>query len=184
MTSTEQTLEQFRTLTDRFTQVVDAVADDRWTSASPCEGWTTTDVLDHVIDSQRDFLGRHELAVGEAPTGAPAVRWHAHQAAALNALGDGSVLAREFDSYFGPSTIGATLATFFGLDLVVHRWDLAQAAGVGTELREDELDHVEACLDELGDNIYAQGACGPAVAVGDDASRADRLIARTGRDPR
>lgn len=184
MTSATDTLQKFHTLTDRFTQVVDAVDDDRWTAPSPCAGWTTSDVLDHVIGSQRDFMNRHNLAVGDEPTGAPAVRWHAHRDAALAALGDGSVLDTEFDSYFGPSTIGATLSTFFGLDLVVHRWDVARAAGVETELSDDEMDHVEACLDELGDNIYAQGACAPAVAISDDASRADQLIARTGRDPR
>lgn len=184
MTSDQQTLEQFTTLTDRFTEVVDSVGAQSWSSPSPCEGWTTSDVLDHVIDTQRDFLTRHGLDVGEAPTGDPAVRWHDHADAVTAALGDGDVLGTEFESYFGPSTIGATLATFYGLDLIVHRWDLARAGDVETELRDDELDHVEACLDELGDNIYAQGACAPAVEPPADATRAEALIARTGRKPR
>lgn len=184
MTSNQQTLDQFHMLTDRFTRVVDSIPAGGWAQPSPCAGWSTSDVLDHVLETQRDFLSRHGLEVGEAPTGEPGDRWHAHVDAVRAALGDGEVLGTEFDSYFGPSTIGATLATFYGLDLVVHRLDLARAGGVEPELRDDELDHVEACLDELGENIYSPGACAPAVEPPAGATRAEAVIARTGRDPR
>lgn len=184
MPSNQQTLNQFLTLTDRFTAVVDAAPSGSWGNASPCAGWTATDVLDHVVDSQRDFFARHSLGLGERPTGKPAQVWAAHAAATRRVLGDGEVLGTEFDSFFGPSTVGATLAMFFCLDLVIHRWDLARATGTETTFSEAELAAAEACLNKLGDNIYAHGACDPAVEVPADATRTDRLIARTGRDPR
>ena len=35
---------------DRFTATVSAT--DDWTAASPCEGWSAADVVDHVVDGQ------------------------------------------------------------------------------------------------------------------------------------
>lgn len=176
-------LEQFNAYADRFGAVVDPAGPDAWHGASPCEGWTARDVLDHVVDSQRDFLARQELALEPRPDGSPQQVWATHLADVRRVLGEGAVLDREFDSYFGRSTIGATLATFFNLDLVIHRWDLARALGSDTAFTADEIAHVEACLDELGDNIYAHGACSPALPVGAAASPQDRILARTGRDP-
>ena len=178
------TLEQFSLFADRLSTVVDTASAAGWEAPSPCAGWTARDVVDHVVDSQRDFLARQELSTGDRPDGTPPEVWSTHLAAVRRVLGDGAVLDREFDSYFGPSTIGETLATFFNLDLVIHRWDLARSFGDTTNFSDAEMDHVEACLDQLGDNIYAHGACAPAVPVADDASRQNRLIARTGRDPR
>lgn len=175
-------LAQFNSFADRFDTVVRSAPSDGWSWASPCEGWVAGDVLDHVIDSQRDFLARQELALGDRPEGGPEA-WTTHLAAVRRTLGDGEVLDREFDSYFGPSTIGATLATFYNLDLVIHRWDLARSFGATTTFSEAEMDHVEACLDELGGNLYAHGACAPAVPVAPDADRQTRIIARTGREP-
>ncbi|WP_110206637.1 TIGR03086 family metal-binding protein [Nocardioides daejeonensis] len=176
------TLDQFTTLIERFGTIVGSATD--WDASSPCEGWAARDVLDHVIDSQRDFLARQELSLGPRPEGSPEEAWAAHASGALERLGDGTVLDREFESYFGPSTIGATIATFYNLDLIIHRWDLARAFGSDTAFTPDEVLHVEACLDELGENLYAHGACSPALPVGSDASPQERILARTGRDPR
>ncbi|QCX27639.1 maleylpyruvate isomerase family mycothiol-dependent enzyme [Nocardioides jishulii] len=183
MDPNEKTLTDFRSLLDEFSEVV-ARANESWDSPSPCEGWTSGDVLDHVIDSERDFFASHDLALGARPTGTPEEVWRAHVSAVNSALTGPEVLAGEFDGFFGRSTIGATLATFFNLDLVIHRWDLASALGTGTVLTDHEMDLAESALDTLGDAIYAHGACAAAVDLPADATRQVRLIARTGRDPR
>ena len=54
--------------------------------------------------------------------------WSEHVAAVLDRVGD-DVLHAEYDGYFGRTTVGATLADFYGFDMVVHRWDLARALG-------------------------------------------------------
>ena len=54
---------------DRFTAVVEAAGDTQWSSPSPCEGWTAADVLDHVVDTQRDFLDKRGADVGARPEG-------------------------------------------------------------------------------------------------------------------
>lgn len=182
--SATQVLADLLGLTDRFGEVVAAVADHQWDAPSPCEGWSAGDVVAHVVDSQRDFLAQRGVDLGERATGSPAELWAAHAQAVRATLSE-AVLAREFDSFFGPSTVGAVLDTFYNLDLVVHRWDLAAATGRTTTFTDHELDLAEASLDLLGDNIHLHGACAPAIDLGDGpAGRQEQLLARTGRDPR
>ncbi|WP_219635465.1 maleylpyruvate isomerase N-terminal domain-containing protein [Nocardioides ungokensis] len=69
-------IDDYLTNADRFSAVVDAAGD--WTAPSPCEGWTARDVVDHVVDSQRDFLSRQDLDAGSRPTGDPQRVWRAH----------------------------------------------------------------------------------------------------------
>lgn len=163
---------------ERFSAVVAAGGD--WQAASPCEGWTATDVLDHVIGSQREFLTPH-VDLGDEPQGAPEQRWAAHWSAVRAQLTP-ELIGREYDGVFGRTTIGATLSTFFGMDLLVHRWDLARALGQQADFTDDELDRLEHKLAEVGDNIYQYGASKPALPVSDDAPRQVAVLARVGRD--
>ena len=177
-------LETFNDRADRFSAVVDQVAPDQWSSQSPCEKWTAADVVDHVIDTQRDFLARHRIEAGPRPEGAPAVLWNEHLRAVRSALADGEVLDTGFGGFFGPTTIGATLADFYGFDMVVHRWDLARAAGSDSEFTTAEMDLMESSIDGFGEHLYAEGICAPAVPTPADASRQERLLARLGRTVR
>jgi uncharacterized protein (TIGR03086 family) len=90
---------------------------------------------------------------------------------------------REYDGYFGRTTIGETLANFYGFDLVVHRWDLARATGQDTAFTDAEMDRLEQSIAGFGDQLYAEGVCEPAVPVPDDATRQERLLATMGRHP-
>lgn len=166
---------------DRFSAVVDEVARDRWSAPSPCEKWTAADVVDHVVDTQRDFLARHSMDAGTRPDGASEVVWHSHLAAVRSVLGSGEVLDTRFDGYFGPTTVGDTLADFYGFDLVVHRWDLARAAGLDTVFSDEEMDLLETSIAGFGDHLYADGVCAAAVPAGADASRQERLLGLLGR---
>lgn len=169
---------------DRFGAVVAQVPPDAWSAQSPCEKWTAADVVRHVVDSQRDFLSRHDLHPGSPPPGSPAEVWERHLEGVRRVLGDGSVLSRSFDGYFGPTSIGATLADFYGFDLVVHRWDLARAAGIGSELTDAEMDFLETSIAGFGDQLYAEGVCAPALTPPGDASRQERILAKLGRAAR
>ncbi|MGD9531506.1 TIGR03086 family metal-binding protein [Pseudonocardia sp.] len=150
-------------------------------ASTPCEGWTVADVVDHVVDTQRDFLARH-TDLGPRPDGDLATRWAAHSAA-VEAL-PGDLWPREYDGYFGRTTVGATLVDFYGFDMVVHRWDVARALGRDELFTDAELDLLETSIAGFGDAMYSEGICKPAVPVPGGASRQDRLLALTGRDPR
>lgn len=177
-------LDTYNYRADRFSAMVDRVAPDKWAAQSPCEKWTAADVVEHVIDTQRDFLVRHEIGIGSRPEGTPAGVWHEHLTAIRSSLGDGTALDTSFDGYFGPTTIGDTLADFYGFDMVVHRWDLARAAGFDSEFMPGEMDLLETSIAGFGEQLYAEDICAPAVPALAEASRQERLLALLGRSAR
>jgi len=153
-----------------------------WSAPSPCPGWAAADVVEHMVDTQRDFLTEHGVDLGPRPGGDADEVWASHVAAVLDRAGD-DVLHREYDGYFGRTTVGATLADFYGFDMVVHRWDLARALDRETRFTEDEMDDVERSIAVFGDALYGEGICRPPVSVPADATRQDRLLEVLGRDP-
>jgi uncharacterized protein (TIGR03086 family) len=169
---------------DRFTRVVDAV-DGAWDAPSPCEGWSARDVVGHVVETQRAFLGQHGIDTGPAPDLTdPAAAWRTHRDHLSSALRADGVAAREYDGYFGRTTIGATAAEFYGWDLVIHGGDVARATGQAWSVTDAEAEELLAGTEAWGDALYSEGVCGPAIEVPEDASPTDRLLARLGRDPR
>ncbi|MBS43023.1 MAG: TIGR03086 family protein [Nocardioides sp.] len=175
------TLETFLAQLDLFGAVVEGVdGEGAWTAASPCEEWTAADVLDHVVGTQADFLGRYGVELVRED-GEPAQRWAAHDAQVRAALADEALLAVSYDSPFGRTTVGETLHAFYTFDLLVHRWDLGSAADQPVLWTDEEMRLLEASLDEKGDMLYEYGASKPALEVPDDASWQTRLLARLGR---
>jgi uncharacterized protein (TIGR03086 family) len=183
-TTTDQHLSLFTQRADRFTEVVDAVVGS-WDAPSPCEDWSARDVVGHVVESQRDFLRRQGLDAGPAPDlDDPAAAWRMQRDHVTGVLAADGVAAREYDGYFGPTTIAATMADFYGWDLVVHGSDVARATGQGWSVTEEEAAALHATADEWGDALHSEGVCAEEVPVPEDASVTDRLLARLGRDPR
>lgn len=157
-----------------------ALLDGDPAAPTPCAGWTVADVVDHLVDTQRAFLGHH-ADLGPRPAGDPAALWAEH-VATVAALPD-DLWPREYDGYFGRTSVGATLVDFYGFDMVVHRWDVARALSRDDRFTDGELDQIESSIGIFGDAMYADGVCRPAVAVPDGRSRQDRLLALMGRDP-
>jgi len=166
-----------------LTAVVEAVPPDGWNAPSPCQGWTARDVLAHMIKTQREMLDGHGVDLGDAPDleADPAGAWRHHTGQVLDVLGDEALVGRTYDGHFGPTTVGATLEQFYVWDMVVHRWDLAQAAALPAELSDAELDRVEQGADSFGEALHMEGICRPGISVGADADRTVRLLARLGR---
>lgn len=163
-----------------FARIVNAV--EGWDNASPCEGWTARDVLRHVIDTQRDFLTGHGVELGTAPdVAAPTDAWTTHDTAVRTVLADPDVAEREFAGVFGPTTVGETLGRFYGFDLVAHRWDLARADGREERFTDSELDLLERSIEGFGEHLYGAGICKPALEVGAEADRQERVLALLGR---
>lgn len=179
------TLERYSALSDRLGAVIGAMPDEAWGAPSSCEGWTGRDVVAHLVDTTRNFFGRHDLDLGPRPDlTEPAAAWHTHDDAVRALVADESVASREFDGFFGRTTIGATLVGFYGFDLMVHRWDLAQAAGRDERFSDEELDAIEAAIDGFGEHLYDDGVCKPALEVPADADRQAKVLARLGRQAR
>ncbi|QBR91651.1 TIGR03086 family metal-binding protein [Nocardioides euryhalodurans] len=182
-TTTHQTAGRFAARAGTFGELLDAVG-DRWDAPTPCEGWTVRDVAAHAIEAERDFLLRHDLLATDAPDlSDPAAAWRTHAADVVAALARDGVAEREYDGYFGRTTIAATMADFYGWDLVIHGWDVARATGQSWSISDEEAASLGATASEWGDALYGEGICAPAVTVPDDTPAQDRLLARLGRDP-
>jgi uncharacterized protein (TIGR03086 family) len=164
---------------DRFTDVVDAT--DTWDAASPCEGWTAAEVVDHVVTTQRDYLAKQGADLDGQSFTDPGTSWRHHVEQMRALLADESFATTEFDGYFGRTTVEELLANFYGFDLVVHRWDLGRASGLPVTWSEEEMDRVEKAADGFGDMLYGDGVCKPALEAPEDAPRQVRLLARLGR---
>lgn len=174
---------QYEAANRPLTGVLDAVPPDAWGLPSPCEDWAARDVVRHLVETQRDFLDRHALGLGGAPDvdADPAAAWREHSSRVVEVLADPAVAARAFDGHFGPSTIGDTLAQFYVWDMIVHRWDVATAAGGDAAFTDAELDAIDSGADSFGDALHMDGICKPAVEVPEPADRVARVLARLGR---
>ncbi|MCY4725813.1 TIGR03086 family metal-binding protein [Nocardioides sp. STR2] len=175
--------QDFTARADAFATILDR-ADGRWDAPTPCDDWTVRDVVVHAIETERDFLERQDLSPGPAPDLAdlPSA-WREHAAAVAEVLSRDGVAEKEYDGYFGRTTIAATMADFYGWDLVVHGSDIARATGQEWSVTDEEAAALHRTADGWGDALYSDGVCAEAVPVPDDASASDRLLARLGRDP-
>lgn len=85
------------------------------------------------------------------------------------------------DGFFGPSTIGETLAAFYLFDLLVHRWDISVGTGQEVEFSAQECVWLHERMDGYGDVMYSDGMFGAAAPAPPGADDTARVLARTGR---
>ncbi|HLT70894.1 MAG TPA: TIGR03086 family metal-binding protein [Acidimicrobiales bacterium] len=178
--------ERYDRLAADFAATIAAVPADRWGAPSPCEGWTARDVVAHMVDNHRLFEGFVGRVLGDVPpveddpAGAFAaaravVSRHLHDPAAAGATFEGAV--------FGHMSFAEGIDRFVCADLLVHRWDLARAAGLEVTLPADEVARVHGELAAMGDVLRGPGAFGPEVPAPEGADAQARFLAFLGRRP-
>ncbi len=175
----ETIADRHRRLAAAFQATVAAVPTELLDRPTHCEGWTVASIIEHVTNTQRDFLTERGIDVTERAD-------LAQVAATMQAtLDDSAVANAAYDGYFGPTTISDTVDAFYSLDLVVHRWDIAAAAGLDDHLTigDDDIARCRDLMAPMGDNVRMPGIFGPEVDCADDASPTDRFVAWTGRQP-
>ena len=180
-----ETSDRYRRVAEGFTARVEAVPADAWDRPSPCEGWTARDVVAHLADSARMFLGRGgvELPEGPSATEDPPASWAHTRDAVLGALEDPEVAGRSFETGMGEMTVEEMLGCFGVGDVLVHTWDLARSVGLDDTLDPEEVRRLLESM-EPNDEMMRQGtAFGPKVDVPAGADEQTRLIAFTGRTP-
>lgn len=177
--------DRYRRLAGVFDTTVEAIGPGDWDKPSPCEGWSARDVLSHVLDSEADVVTRVGLSIERSVdlTDDPVAAWREVRDGMQSVLDDPATAALEYESFGSPTTIADTIERFFCFDLIVHRWDIARAAGKDIAIPTEDVDAARAFLDSMGQMFYDYGASAPAVAVSDEASPQDKLLGRAGRDP-
>ncbi|RCV59834.1 TIGR03086 family metal-binding protein, partial [Marinitenerispora sediminis] len=149
----------------------------------PCEGWTARDVVRHVVQTQGMFLGLVGRELGEVPSvdDDPAAAWRAASAVVRADLDVPERASAEFEGQLGRMTFEQSVERFLCFDLVVHRWDLARAAGLDERLPADEVRWVHGLVAGFGDALRGERVCGPELTPPEGADEQTRLLAFLGR---
>ncbi len=176
---------RFRTVADRFTEVVAGVAADQWDNPTPCTGWVARDVVSHLVEWVPPFLTAGAgLHLSEMPSVAddPLTAWSALNTEVQAVLDDPTSGGREFSHpQAGTHPLDQAILMFILGDLLVHTWDLARATGQDETLDASEVHNMREGLEPLGDVLSKSGHYNMPVAVPEDADEQTRMLALTGR---
>ncbi len=175
--------QRYDKLSSAFGALVTAVPDDHWDAPTPCEDWTVLDLVQHIVDSHRVFLGfiGRELPEGPPVDDRPAEAFTIARRTVLDRLEDPLTAAQTYEGRLGTRTFEWAVDNFLSFDLVVHGWDLARATGQDETIAPDELARARADAEEWGEMARAPGVFGPPLDPPDGADEQTRLLAFLGR---
>jgi uncharacterized protein (TIGR03086 family) len=170
-------------------RIVAGIPPDRWHADTPCPGWDTQALLNHVVSGN---LWAAELAggatiesvgdrfdgdvLGADPAGAYAVSAIAAAAAFLR---PGALDAPCAVSY-GPVP-GSVYAGHRFIDVFIHGWDLADATGQGTALDARLMEACRQIIEPQLELFRRAGALAAQLPVASDANPQARFLAMLGR---
>lgn len=175
--------------------LVDGVATDQWTAATPCPDWNVRELLNHVTAGNVIFarLATGERAPGRITPEERATEWlGANPADGFRASGKvmhdafltPGVLENRYQTPFMGEQPGTALVRMRTNELLIHGWDLARATGQENNLPGDLAENaLAAWRTRLGDRPREGMPFGEPVTISDDAPAIDRLAAYLGRQP-
>lgn len=162
------------------------VSDDQLTQPTPCTDWTVADLLAHVNQFATVFTLNASKRPVEMPHDLPD-DWRTALPQRIDELVEAW---RDEAAWSGRVSAGGVEmdaednAVVAAEELVVHGFDLAKASGQEVAIEDSSLDLIDRFLVVFAAPIASgQGPYGPAVTAPGDASRVERTIAQTGRDP-
>ncbi|APU16795.1 MULTISPECIES: TIGR03086 family metal-binding protein [Actinoalloteichus] len=176
---------------DELRGVAERIEPADFASPTPCAEFDVRALLNHVIWATRilSLAGRKE----PFPTD---VDWSEDQmtgdwrARLSDGLSETAKAWSEPAAWTGTTVIAGGSefpATFAGelafVELILHGWDLARAAGLPYDCGSATADAALAVMGRLAEQGRASGSFGPEIAVHDSASSFDRVLGLSGRDP-
>jgi uncharacterized protein (TIGR03086 family) len=172
-------LDFYRRASDWASQKVEG-ATGQLDARTPCDDWDVRTLLNHMLDTQRYFLG---AARGEDPS-FPAA--NPPDVLSDDPVADfASVRKDMLDAYADPAVIEKT-GPSLGIaasDQLLHAWDLAVATGQDTTMPDGLAETDYQLVHGRFTDEQRKGIFKPEVPVPPDASPQDRLLAYTGRTP-
>ena len=149
-------------------------------ATTPCDEWSVRDLLNHMLDTQRYFLGaaRGEQASPPGPNPPdvlgdnPRQDFERIQSDVIDAFSQDGVIDKT-----GPA-LGIAFA-----DQLLHGWDVARATGQDDTMPDGLAQAAYDTIHGRFTDDQRKGVFKPEVQVGDDATPQQRLLAYAGRNP-
>lgn len=166
------------------------IGPDDWSLPTPCEQWTTRDVLNHVVSDNLWVVelvqGRRIEEVGDALDGDvlgddPLRAYEQSAGAADAAFSAPGALDAPCHVSYGPIS-GSEFAAHRFVDVLIHGWDLAVATGQNATLPTELVQGCWEVIAPQADALRESGLFGNEVEVPDDADSQTRLLALLGRE--
>ena len=182
-------------LANRHRQVCTAFGDavstvgDHWRARSPCSEWDARGVLEHVIGFHDVLLLRPLATKPQRPKDDPVGRWAATYSALDQVLSrpglfDGVVDVPAVGNHPASRLDAIHIVPLLSLDVLVHTWDLARAAGHEVNLDPEPSALFLSRLPTGNEALAKTGMYDSPWDVPDDADAQTKLLARLGRNPR
>jgi uncharacterized protein (TIGR03086 family) len=155
-------------------------ATEMLSAATPCDEWDVRRLMNHMLDTQKYFVGAARGEDVSLPSPTPPELLGADPVADFQQARDETL--RTFGEDGVIEKTGPSLGIAFS-DLLVHGWDLARATGQDATMPAGLPEAAYTMIHGHLPDDQRKGAFKPEVAVGPDASIQDKLLAYTGRDP-
>lgn len=155
-------------------------AQSKLETATPCDDWDVQMLLNHMLETQRYFVGAARGEDVSPPSQTP-----------MMLLGDDPVAdferarAETLATFGQPGVIdktGPSLGIAFS-DQLLHGWDLATATGQDATMPAALPEAAYEMIHGRFTEDQRRGVFKPAIKIASDAPPQDRLLAYTGRDP-
>jgi len=165
-----------------------------WERPTPCDGWTTRDIVGHIVDTTEGYFAAFDAARGggqaRASHGLPAMSSLANQGAIrFRNIGQGELVERlrsdfhkmmEILEPLGPDDwtglmvthayMGPVPAFFYAagqlMDYGVHSWDIRQGSGQSHGLGADAADLLVPFMFEIWRGTVIEGAVIDPIEIG------------------
>ena len=172
-------LDQYKRASEWTTSKV-AGATSKLDARTPCDQWDVRTLLNHMLDTQKYFVGaaRGEDVSPPAPTPPellsddPHADFERRRSDMLSTYGAPGVIEKT-----GPS-LGIAFS-----DQLLHGWDLAKATGQDATMPEGLPEMAFNMIHGRFTDDQRKGIFKPEVDVPNNASAQDKLLAYTGRTP-
>jgi uncharacterized protein (TIGR03086 family) len=177
----QEVIDRLHHIASGFDARVAAAPADAWGNAAPCEGWTATDVVAHVVASATGLTagltGNPPAAFDPAD---PAGSW-ATARDGLFAAVDTADLGQIVPGPFGPMPAEQVIGRLLTMDMLVHTWDLARAVGGDEQLDQDAVAQSYSGLKPMDAMIRQPGVFGPKVPSAEGADLQTEFLNFLGR---
>lgn len=173
----------YHQLADDFAATVAAVPEDRWSSPSPCEGWSARDVVAHVVEAHGLFLGFVGRDLGDIPSveDDPLAAFDAARRIVGADLDDPDRANATFQGSAGTTTFAEACGKYLLGDVLLHRWDLGQATGQEITFPPEEIEWAHKLIESYGDSSRRSDVYGEPLTPPPGADAQTRLLAFVGR---